>query len=114
MTLVQWSYVGMLVFCLVGTLPLVPAFRLRVLRQPRRLLLTIALAGTPFLLWDLYATRAGHWWFDADQTLPWRVAGIPLEEDAYCVVIPPVAVLTLEATRVARRHGLRRRSEDRP
>ena len=111
MTLVQWSYVGMLVFCLVGTLPLVPAFRLRVLHQPRRLLLTIALAGTPFLLWDLYATHAGHWWFDADQTLPWRVAGIPVEEIAFFVVIPLVAVLTLEATRAARRHGLRRRSE---
>ena len=75
MSLLQWSYVAMLAFCLAGTLPLVPAFRLRVLRQPRRLLLTISLAGTPFLLWDLYATHAGHWWFDADQTLPWRVAG---------------------------------------
>lgn len=107
----QWSYVGMLVFCLVGTLPLVPAFRLRVLHQPRRLLLTIALAGTPFMLWDLYATHAGHWWFDADQTLPWRVAGIPFEEVAFFVVIPLVAVLTLEATRAARRHGLRRRRE---
>jgi lycopene cyclase domain-containing protein len=112
-TLVQWSYVGMLVFCLVGTLPLVPAFRLRVLHQPRRLLLTIVLAGAPFLLWDLYATHAGHWWFDADQTLPWRVAGIPYEEVAFFVVIPLVAVLTLEATRAARRHGLRRRTEDR-
>ena len=109
----QWSYVGMLVFCLAGTLPLVPAFRLRVLHQPRRLLLTIALAGTPFLLWDLYATHAGHWWFDADQTLPWRVAGIPFEEVAFFVVIPIVAVLTLEATRAARRHGLRRRGQDR-
>lgn len=109
----QWSYVGMLVFCLAGTLPLVPAFRLRVLHQPRRLLLTIALAGTPFLLWDLYATHAGHWWFDADQTLPWRVAGIPFEEVAFFVVIPIVAVLTLEATRAARRHGLRRPREDR-
>jgi lycopene cyclase domain-containing protein len=114
MTLVQWSYVGMLVFCLVGTLPLVPAFRLRVLHQPRRLLLTVVLAGTPFLLWDLYATHAGHWWFDADQTLPGRVAGIPFEEVAFFVVIPLVAVLTLEATRAARRHGLRRRSEERP
>ena len=114
MTLAHWSYVGMLAFCLVGTLPLVPAFRLRVLRQPRRLLLTIALAGTPFLLWDLYATHSGHWWFDADQTLPWRVAGVPLEEVAFFVVIPLVAVLTLEATRAARRHGLRRPSEDRP
>jgi lycopene cyclase domain-containing protein len=103
MTLLHWSYVAMLAFCLAGTLPLVPAFRLDVLRQPRRLLLTVLLAGTPFLLWDLYATHAGHWWFDAEQTLPLRIAGIPLEEVAFFVVIPVVSVLTFEAVKVARR-----------
>ena len=103
MSLPHWAYVGMLAFCLAGTLPLVPAFRLRVLRQPRRLLLTVLLAGTPFLLWDLYATRVGHWRFDAGQTLPWRVAGLPLEEIAFFVVIPLVTVLTYEAVRAVPR-----------
>jgi lycopene cyclase domain-containing protein len=102
MSLQHWSYVAMLVFCLVGTLPLVRAFRLRVFQQPKRLVLTIVVAGTPFLAWDLYATGAGHWWFDAAQTLPWRVAGLPLEEVAFFVVIPLVTVLTYESVRVAR------------
>jgi lycopene cyclase domain-containing protein len=102
MSLPHWSYVAMLAFCLVGTLPLVPAFRLRVLRQPRRLLLTIVAAGAPFLVWDLYATRVGHWRFDRAQTLPWRVAGVPLEEVAFFVVIPLVTVLTFEAVRATR------------
>ena len=97
MSLPHWSYVAMLAFCLVGTLPLIPAFRLRVLQQPRRLLLTILAAGVPFLLWDLHATKVGHWRFDEAQTLPWRVAGLPLEEIAFFVVIPLVAVLTYEA-----------------
>ena len=100
---VHWSYVAMLVFCLIGTLPLVVVFRLSVLRQPRRLLLTIAAAGTPFLVWDLYATRTGHWRFDPAQTLPWRVGGLPLEEVAFFVVIPLVTVLTFESVRVVRR-----------
>jgi lycopene cyclase domain-containing protein len=103
MSLQHWSYVAMLAFCLAGTLPLVLVFGLSVLRQPGRLLLTIGLAGAPFLLWDLYATHAGHWWFDAAQTLPWRVAGLPLEEVGFFVVIPLVSVLTYEAVRVARR-----------
>lgn len=102
MGLRHWAYVAMLVFCLVGTLPLVPAFRLRVWRQPGRLALTVAAAGSPFLVWDLYATRAGHWRFDAAQTLPWRVAGLPLEEVAFFVVVPLVTVITYEAVRVAR------------
>ena len=106
MSLPHWSYVAMLVFCLAGTLPLVPAFRLRVLAQPRRLLMTVLVAGTPFVVWDLYATRAGHWRFDADQTLPWRIAGLPLEEIGFFVVIPLVSVLTFEAVRaVGRRDG---------
>ena len=105
MTLQHWSYVAMLAFCLAGTLPLVPAFRLRVLGQPRRLLLTILAAGSPFLVWDLYATWAGHWRFDAAQTLQWRVAGLPLEEIAFFVVIPLVSVLTYEAVRTVRRLG---------
>lgn len=107
MSLSHWAYVAMLAFCLAGTLPLVPAFRLSVLRQPRRLLLTALLAGTPFLVWDLYATHTGHWWFDADQTLPPRVAGLPLEEVAFFVVIPVVSVLTFEAVKVARRRERR-------
>jgi len=103
MSLLHLSYVAMLAFCLVGTLPLVPAFRLRVLRQPRRLALTILMAATPFVVWDLWATEVGHWSFDADQTLPWRVAGLPVEEILFFVVIPLVAVLTYEAVRVVRR-----------
>ncbi len=103
MSLQHWSYVAMLAFCLAGTLPLVPAFRLRVLRQPRRLLLTVLAAGTPFLVWDVYATRVGHWWFDPEQTLPWRLAGLPLEEVGFFVVIPLATVLTYEAVRVVRR-----------
>lgn len=105
MNLDQWAYVAMLAFCVAGTLPLVPAFHLDVLRQPSRLLAAVALAGTPFLAWDLYATHAGHWWFDPDQTLPPRIAGLPLEEIAFFVVIPVVSVLTFEAVKVARRRG---------
>ena len=109
MSLPHWSYVAMLAFCLAGTLPLVAVFRLDVLRQPVRLLLTILLAGVPFLVWDLYATSAGHWTFDAAQTLRWRVAGLPLEEIGFFVVIPLVSVLTYESVRVvaARRQETR-------
>ena len=109
MSLPHWSYVAMLAFCLIGTLPLIVVFRLRVLRQPRRLALTVLMAGVPFLVWDLCATAAGHWRFDEDQTLPWRVAGVPLEEISFFVVIPVVAVLTYESVRVvaARRQETR-------
>jgi lycopene cyclase domain-containing protein len=118
MGLRHWSYAGMLAFCLAGTLPLVPAYRLTVLRQLPRLALTIVAAGTPFVLWDVWATHAGHWHFDPDQTLPWRVAGLPLEEIAFFVVIPLASILAYEGVRAARgetstERGRRRRSVER-
>ena len=114
MNLARYAYVGMLAFCLAGTLPLVPYFRLRVLHQWRRLLVTVVLAGSPFLVWDLAATQAGQWRFDSDQTLEWRVAGLPLEELAFFAVIPLVSVITFEAVRTVRGHrpGVRPRDHE--
>jgi lycopene cyclase domain-containing protein len=105
MSLPHWSYVAMLAFCLVGTLPLIAVFRLRVLRRPGRLALAILAAAVPFVVWDLYATSAGQWRFDPAQTLPWRVGGLPLEELAFFVVIPLVSVLTFESVKAVRRGG---------
>jgi lycopene cyclase domain-containing protein len=113
MSLQHWSYVAMLAFCLAGTLPLVPAFGLRVLQQPGRLLLTVVVAGSPFVVWDLFATSAGHWRFDPAQTLPWRVAGLPVEEIGFFVVIPLATVLTYEAVRVVRRRDRAQRPRQR-
>jgi lycopene cyclase domain-containing protein len=98
----HWSYVAMLAFCLVGTLPLVHAYRLTVFRRPLRLLGAIVLAAAPFLVWDWWATHAGHWHFDAAQTLPPRVAGLPLEEVAFFLVVPLASILAYEAVRVVR------------
>ena len=65
MSLPHWSYAAMLAFCLAGgTLPLVVVFGLALFRQPGRLALAILAAAVPFVLWDLYATSAGHWRFD--------------------------------------------------
>jgi len=92
----------MLGFVLAGTLPLHRFYRLRVLRQPVRLLLTIVPVAVVFVLWDVVATAAGHWRFDPAQTFAVRWWGLPLEEYAFFVVIPLAAILTFEAVAVAR------------
>lgn len=107
------AYAGMLAFCLLGTIPLEVAFRLGVLRQLRRLALTLLLAAGPFLVWDLMATHAGEWWFDSAQTLPPRLLGLPLEEVAFFVVIPLAAILTHEAVREVRRRRASATSRER-
>jgi len=97
----------MLVFVLIGTLPLHRFYRLGVLRQPLRLLAAIVPVAVLFLTWDVMATAAGHWRFDPAQTFPTRWWGLPLEEYAFFFVIPLAGVLTFEAVGVA---GARRRT----
>ena len=96
----QLSYLGMLGFCLLGTLPLELWLGVRVYRQWRRLLLTLLPVVSAFLVWDLYAIAAGHWDFDSTQMLGVVLpGGIPVEELLFFVVVPTCAVLAFEAVR---------------
>ena len=95
------AYAAMLALVLTATLPLERLLGTRVLARPRRLAATLALAAAPFLAWDVYATSRGHWTFDAAQTLPGRVRGLPWEEVAFFFVVPLAAVFALEAVRAA-------------
>lgn len=96
----SFSYVGVLVFVLVGSLWLEIVLRTRVFARPRRLLLTIIIVVWPFLLWDAYAIAQGHWWFDESRILGVYLPGeIPLDELLFFMVIPLASVLTLEAVR---------------
>lgn len=97
------SYVAMLVFVVVATAWLEPALHVGVYRRWRRLLLTIACASPPFVVWDLYAISRGHWHFDRGQlvgvVLP---GGLPVEEALFFVVVPLATVMGLEAVRAVR------------
>lgn len=94
------AYLGMLVFCLLGTLPLEVWLGVRVYRQWRRLLLTLLPVVAVFFLWDVYAISAGHWDFDSAQTLGVVLpGGVPIEELLFFVVVPTCAVLAFEAVR---------------
>jgi lycopene cyclase domain-containing protein len=108
----------MLAFCVVGTVPLDRVFHLRLLRQVRRIALSILPVFVVFVLWDLAATHTGHWAFDPEQTLPPRLFGLPVEELGFFVVIPLAGLLTYEAVGVVlargrARGGRRARREDR-
>jgi lycopene cyclase domain-containing protein len=97
------DYVGMLAFCLIGTLPLELWLGVRVYRQPRRLLLTLLPVLVVFVVWDSWAIAAGHWRFDHALTLGVTLpGGIPLEELLFFVVVPVCSVLALEAVRRVR------------
>jgi len=97
----QLTYLGLLAGCLLGTLPLELLLGVRVYARWRRLVAALVPGLVLGIAWDQYAVRAGHWHFDRRYLVGVDLAGLPLEEVLFFVVIPICAVLTLEA--VARR-----------
>lgn len=96
----HWSYIAMLVVCLLGTLPLEFVFGARVYRKPLRLVITLIPVLLVFIIWDLYAISEKHWWFDDAQTSLVRfIGGLPLDEVLFFIAIPICSILTLEAVR---------------
>jgi lycopene cyclase domain-containing protein len=92
------TYLAVLAGCLLGAVWLEPVLRVGVLRQWRRLLLTVAPIVAVFGGWDIAAIAARHWSYDPAQTsgvlLPGR---LPLEELLFFVVVPVCAILGFEA-----------------
>jgi len=110
----SWVYAGMLLFVLLATLPLEIVLRTRVYSRLRRFGLVLLCVAPPFVLWDVLATRAGQWSFDLSQTSGVTVAGLPLEELAFFVVVPIASVMTLEAVRNVRGWTVGDEPVDRP
>ena len=98
------TYLLVLAGCLAGALWLEPVLRVGVLRQIRRLVLTIVPVAAVFIGWDLLAIAAGHWTFDPAQILGVLLpGGLPLEEVLFFVVVPLCSILGYEAVRLTLR-----------
>lgn len=50
--------------------------------------------GTPFILWDIWFTAKGVWWFDTRYTLGVVFFGLPLEEILFFICIPFSCIFT--------------------
>ena len=98
------GYLSVLLGCLVAAIWLEPVLKVNVLRRWRRLLLTLLPVAIVFVLWDLAAIAAGHWWFDRGQiTGVFLPGGLPIDEVLFFVVVPVCAILGFEATRAVLR-----------
>lgn len=97
----------MILFTVVGSFWLEVVLKVGVLRRAKRLFLSIAPVSFLFLIWDAYAIRQGHWYFDKNQIL--GLIGpfdIPLEEFLFFIIIPIASVMTIEAVRTVKKHWI--------
>jgi len=91
-----WQYLLVLGSCLIVTLPLEVIGGARVYRRPKALLATIVPVVAIFAGWDLIAVHHGDWWFSARYTLRPRLAGLPVEEWLFFLVVPVCSLLAYE------------------
>lgn len=52
------------------------------------------LVAIPFIVWDIWFTEKGVWWFNFDYTLGIKIVGLPLEEWLFFICIPFSCVFT--------------------
>lgn len=57
-------------------------------------LLSSTIVAVPFILWDIWFTKMGVWWFDVQYTLGVKIAGLPIEEWLFFYCIPFACVFT--------------------
>jgi lycopene beta-cyclase len=94
------QYLGLMLGCLLLTLPLEFVFDARVWRRPRRLLTALTPAFLVFVVWDLWASATETWRFNRAYTIGLRLpGGMAVEELLFFVTIPVCALLTLESVR---------------
>ncbi|MDH5033472.1 MULTISPECIES: lycopene cyclase domain-containing protein [Chryseobacterium] len=59
-----------------------------------KFLLSSTIVGVPFIVWDIWFTANGVWWFDLNYTLGFKIAGLPVEEWLFFYCIPFACVFT--------------------
>lgn len=92
----QWQYLLVMAGCLAVTFPLefLGAGVYRALARTARAVLPVALI---YLLWDAAAISADVWTFNPRYVIGVALAGVPLEEIVFFVVVPLCALLTYQA-----------------
>ena len=89
----------MAVLLLSGILPFIFSFwpPLRFWSHWRALACSIGIIFAIYGSWDVFAAWRGHWYFNPEGVWGFRLAGLPLEEVLFFIVIPFCAIFTWEA-----------------
>ncbi len=91
------------VYTLFNLAVLVPCVVISVVRKQgplqnkKALLAGYASVSALFIIWDILAARAGHWFFSDTYTLAYRFLGLPIEEIAFFITVPFGCMLVWDA-----------------
>lgn len=60
-------------------------------------ILAISLVSIPYIVWDIWATKAGHWSFNSNYVSGLEIINLPVEEVLFFFVIPFCCVFSWNA-----------------
>ncbi len=66
-------------------------------RSPKRLIIALIIPFILFFIWDVVVTARGHWSFNPQYTIGFKILGLPIEEILFFLVIPFCGLFTWES-----------------
>lgn len=53
-----------------------------------KILVVLPIVAIPWLIWDIWATSRGHWAFNDEYILGFKIINLPIEEVLFFMVVP--------------------------
>jgi lycopene cyclase domain-containing protein len=94
-----WEYSLYMLAVVFGTFLLNIIFRLKPIRNLRRVLSSIIPVTAVFIIWDIFAVYRDHWSFNAEHTLGLIFINLPLEEIVFFFAVPFYYITIWELTK---------------
>ncbi|MCB9246728.1 MAG: lycopene cyclase domain-containing protein [Flavobacteriales bacterium] len=102
----KYLYAALMVFSLAYPLAQSFEWRLKYYRSWPGLFRGIGIMAILFIPWDIYFTEAGVWWFNDDYISGLKIAGLPIEEWLFFLVVPLACVFIHEVQKYYLRHEI--------
>jgi lycopene cyclase domain-containing protein len=92
--MIAYTYAAVLFFTII--ICFIASFdkRLQFYKHFKSFILAAIVVATPFIIWDIWFTAKGVWWFNKNYTLGFTIAGLPIEEWLFFICIPFSCVFT--------------------
>jgi lycopene cyclase domain-containing protein len=83
---------------LILIFPLILSFKwkFKYYKYYKPLFASIAIVGISYIIWDVIVTFRGDWWFNKEYLIGLEIAGLPIEEILFFIVVPYSCIFIYE------------------
>ena len=83
---------------LIISVPLILSFesKIKFHRKFPALFTSISIVGTPYILWDIIATKRGDWSFESNHLIGMYLWNLPIEEILFFITVPYASIFLYE------------------